>query len=255
MIRRFLEHQFLFEELVKRDFKNKYKRTVLGVFWSMLSPLLSLLVMSMVFGQFFGRTIPHYISYLLAGQIVFSYFSDATHGGMGSLMANSHIFTKVNVPKYMFLLSRNISSLMNFSLTFIIFLLFALYDGLFFSWKIFLLLFPIICLIAFNIGVGMILSALYIFFRDIQYLYSVFTQLLVYCSAIFYNIEIFDAQLRWLFYLNPVYVYISYFRMIVLQNIIPDIYIHLLAFFYAFLSLAIGGYIYKKYNYKFLYYV
>jgi ABC-2 type transport system permease protein len=100
----FKKNEFLFSELVKRDFKKKYKRTYLGMLWSVLSPLLTLLVMSLVFTNFFGRTTPHYTIYLFCGNIVFSFFSDATNGGMGSLMSNSAIFTKINVPKYLFLL-------------------------------------------------------------------------------------------------------------------------------------------------------
>ena len=97
MLQKMRKYQFLFEELVKRDFKKKYKRTVLGMFWSVLSPLLMLLVMSLVFTQFFGRSTPHYTIYLFSGQLVFSYFTDATNSGMSSLMDNSTIFSKINV--------------------------------------------------------------------------------------------------------------------------------------------------------------
>ena len=103
ILNRFKEHQFLFTELVKRDFKKKYKRTYLGMLWSVLSPLMTLLVMSLVFTRFFGRTTPHYVIYLFSGNIVYSFFSDSTSGGMGSLLANAAIFTRVNVPKYIFL--------------------------------------------------------------------------------------------------------------------------------------------------------
>ena len=99
-------YQFLFEELVKRDFKKKYKRTVLGMAWSVLSPLLSLLVMRLVFTQFFGRSTPHYTTFLFGGNLVFEFFSDSTNQGMTSLMDNAYIFTKVNVPKYLFLFAK-----------------------------------------------------------------------------------------------------------------------------------------------------
>ena len=105
MIQKLRQNEFLFEELVKRDFKKKYKRTVLGMVWSVLSPLLTLLVMKLVFTQFFGRTTPHFTTYLFCGNLVFSYFSESTSQGMTSLMGNASIFTKVNVPKYLFLLS------------------------------------------------------------------------------------------------------------------------------------------------------
>ena len=117
-------HQFLFEELVKRDFKSKYKRTTLGIAWSMLSPLLQLAVMALVFTSFFGRTTPHYVIYIFSGNLVFSYFSEATNQGMTALEQNAHIFSKVNVPKYIFLLSKNVASLINFGLTLIIYFIF-----------------------------------------------------------------------------------------------------------------------------------
>lgn len=255
MLEKMRKYQFLFEELVKRDFKKKYKRTVLGMLWSILSPLLMLLVMSLVFTQFFGRTTPHYTIYLFCGQLVFSYFTDATTGGMSSLMDNSAIFTKINVPKYLFLLSKNVSSFINFSLTLLVFFVFVAIDGIPFRWNFLMLLYPIGCLVVFNIGVGLILSALFMIFRDVQYLYTVVTQVIMYFSAIFYNIEAFALHIRYLFYLNPIYVYIRYFRKIVIENDIPQLSFHLLCAFYALAVLLIGGFIYKKYNYKFLYYV
>ena len=124
MIQKLKENKFLFEELVKRDFKKKYKRTVLGMFWSMLSPLLNLAVMALVFTQFFGRTTEHYIIYLFSGNIVMSFYKESTKGGMSSLTGNAGIFTKINVPKYLFLFSKNVSALINFGLTIIIYFIF-----------------------------------------------------------------------------------------------------------------------------------
>ncbi len=99
------------------------------------------------------------------------------------------------------------------------------------------------------------LSALFVFFRDISYLYNIFTMLLMYLSAIFYQITIVPAKFRMFFYLNPIYCYIEYFRKIVLESKIPTLEFHLLCAFYAFFFLFIGGWMYKKYNRKFLYYV
>ena len=147
MIQKLKRHQFLFEELVKRDFKKKYKRTVLGMAWSILSPLLTLLVMKLVFTQFFGRNTPHYTTYLFCGNLVFSYFNESTGQGMTSLMSNAGIFTKVNVPKYLFLFSKNVQTLINFGLTLCVFFVFCILDEITFTWKFLLLLFPIICLV------------------------------------------------------------------------------------------------------------
>ena len=255
VIQNLKKHQFLFEELVKRDFKQKYKRTVLGMGWSILSPLLTLLVLNFVFGHYFGRGIKHYVIYLFCGNLLFSYFREATTGSMSSLVSNANIFTKINVPKYLFLLSKNVSSLINFGLTLCIFFVFVVADGISVHWNFFLLVFPICCLVLLNIGIGLIISALFVFFRDIGYLYSIFTMLLMYMSAIFYEITIVPEKYRLFFYLNPVYCYIEYFRKIVLEAEIPTPAYHGLCAFYAIVFVIIGGWIYKKYNRKFLYYV
>lgn len=255
MLKKIKQYRFLFEELVKRDFTKKYKRTVLGMLWSVLGPLLTLAVMALVFTKFFGHDIPHYVIYLFCGNLVYSYFREATSTGMTSLKDNASIFSKVNVPKYMFLLSKNISTLINFGLNIIVLLVFVLIDGLPITWKFIFLLYPIGCLVVFNLGMGLILSALYLMFRDIKYLYDVFTLMLMYLSAIFYNIDAYSQQVQYLFYLNPIYVYIRYFRKIIIEGAIPQLSFHLLAAAYALVVLVIGAVIYKKKNYKFLYYI
>ena len=255
MLQKLKKNSFLFQELVHRDFTKKYKRTVLGIAWSVLSPLLSLLVMNLIFGTLLGSEIEHYTIYLFSGQLIFSFFSDSTTEGMTSLLNNADIFTKVNVPKYLFLFSKNVSSLINFGITLAVYFLFVLANGVPITWKFLLLAYPILCLVIFNLGVGLILSALYVFFRDIQYLYSIFTMLLMYMSAIFYSIDTFPQIGTNLFLLNPIYVYIRYFRKIVLEQTIPTIWFHLIAIGYALIVFAIGSWIYKKKNHSFLYYV
>ena len=255
MIEKLKRHRFLFEELVKRDFKKKYKRTVLGMGWSILSPLLTLLVMKLVFTQFFGRDMEHYTTYLFCGNLIFSYFSDSANQGMSSLMNNAGIFTKVNVPKYLFLLARNIQTLINFGLTLALFFLFCVVDGIVFTWKFLLLLYPLAMLLLFNIGIGLILSALYVFFRDIQYLWSVFTMLLMYMSAIFYTIDGYSQSVQNLFLLNPIYLFIRYFRKIVIEATIPTMWFHLLLFADVAVAIGLGAWMYKKYNTRFLYYL
>lgn len=255
MFRKLRQHQFLFEELVKRDFKKKYKRTVLGMAWSILSPLLMLLVMRLVFTQFFGRTMEHYTTYLFCGNLIFSYFNESTGQGMQSLMGNAGIFTKVNVPKYLFLFSKNAQALINFGLTLIVFVLFCIFDGITFTWRWVLLLYPILLLLLFNIGVGLILSALFVFFRDIQYLWSIFTQLLMYLSAIFYTVDRYGPTMQKLFYVNPIYTFITYFRTVVIDMAVPPLWLFGLLLLDVAIVLGIGCWMYKKYNHRFLYYV
>ena len=252
---RWQKYRFVFEELVKRDFKRRYKRTILGMGWSMLGPLLHLLVMVLVFTHFFGRDIPHFIVYVFAGLKIFQFFSESTNQGMASLMANSGIMTKVKVPKYLFLLSQNVASLINFGLMLLIFFLFVVIDGVSFHWRFIFLLYPIITITMFNIGVGLVLSALFVFFKDIQYLYSIFTMLVMWLSAIFYSIDTFSATTQRLFLVNPIFAHIHYFRLVVLHGVIPAWHIHLICASSAIIMLLIGAFFYKRYNTRFIYYM
>lgn len=247
--------RFLFEELVKRDFKKKYKRTILGMGWSMLSPLLMLLVMKVVFEQFFGRTLNHYTTYLFCGLLVFNWFSESTNGGMRSLFGNASVFTKVNVPKYLFLFSVNIQVLLNFLLTLLVFFVFCAIDHVQFTWRFVCLVYPITTMLLFNLGVGMVLSALFIFFRDIDYLWSVMLQLLMYGSAIFYTVDKFPPNVQLVFSLNPIFRHIAYIREVVLSGSVPSLGTHLSLLGFAAVAFLAGAFMYKHYNTKFLYYV
>ena len=249
------KNMFLFEELVNRDFKQKYKRTILGMYWSILSPILHLTVISLVMTRFFGRSIPHYNVYLFCGTLVMSYYRESTIGGMNSLMANRNIITKIKIPKYMFLLSKNVSSLINFCLTLCVFFVFCIIDHISFRLHFLFIFYVVLCLVVFNIGVGLILSALYVFFRDVSYIYDVFLVLLNYVSAIFYKTDSFSPVVQRLFLCNPIYVYIHYFRIIVIDGNIPSFNFHLLCILYATLSLTCGIWFYKKFNQQFLYYM
>ena len=255
MLERYRKYKFLFKQLVKRDFTRKYKRTILGMGWSIISPLANLIIMYLVFNNLFGNNVNHYAIYLFAGQLVFSYFTDATNMGMTALLNNAGIFTKVNVPKYLFLFSQNISSLINFALTMVVFFVFVAIEGIPFNWVFLMLLFPTGCMIVFNTGLGLILSALQVFFRDMQYLWGIATQMIMWLSAIFYTLDSFPEQVRELYNLNPLFVYISYFRSIVLDGVIPSMRCHVLCAAYALIAFFLGCMMYRRYNQEFLYYV
>ena len=255
MKEKLLKYKFVFEELVKRDFKKKYKGTVLGMGWSVLSPLLSLLIMKLIFTNFLGRDTPHYTTYLFCGNLIFSYFREASKMGMSSLRSNASIFTKVTVPKSLFLFSRNVQTLINFGLTLPLLFLFCAFDHITFTWKFFMLIYPILTLIILNLGVGLILSALYVFFKDMDYLWNIFLMLLNYMSAIFYRADQLGPAMQHVLQLNPVYLHIYYFRCITIDGFIPSPLFHLAMLAYVLVIFAIGALIYKKYNAQFLYYV
>jgi ABC-2 type transport system permease protein len=255
MLKGIQKYGYLFRQLVKRDFRQKYKKTTLGLLWSALNPLCEFAIMMLIFKNLFGRNSPHYTVYLLSGVLVYSMFSSATTGGMTSLVANSGILTKINVPKWIFVLSKNVSSLVDFGVTFLILTIYMFIDKIQPSWKFICLLFPVVCLILFNFGVSMILSSMYVFFKDTQYLYHIFCRLLNYCSAVFWRIEIIDEEYRWLFKFNPVFDYISYFRSIIIYSEIPDLVTHGICLGYALLFFLIGCIVYNCNKRKFIYYL
>lgn len=255
MFQKLIKYRYLFWELVKRDFILKYKRTVLGLFWSVLSPLLTLSIQILVFTTFFGSSIPHYAIFLFSGNLVYTYFNEATQSGLMALASNASIFAKVNVPKYLFVFSRNISSLINFGLTFLVFLVFVFFDGIPFTVNFIRLIYVVLCMLLFNCGMSLILSAVYMFFRDLSYLYNVFTLMLMYVSAIFYSVDAFEPWIQRLFLCNPLYVYIKFFRLIVIDAVVPSASFHLLMAFYGVGAMLLGGFMYRKLNHQFLYYI
>ncbi len=248
------QNRFLFEELTKRDFKKKYKRAALGILWSVISPFLTFLIQFFVFGYIFKRLDSGFVVYLLTGTLMFSFFSNATTAGMFSMYSNGSILSKVKVPKALFVLSSNSAATFNFFLTLIVYFGFMLVCKVNFGLHLLLMIYPILCLIIFNIGMSYVLSALFVFFRDIQYLYQIFTMLLSYLSAIFYEVKAFPENLHFLFYINPLYQYISYMRELVIQSSVPSFTHHIVCLAFSFGMLGIGLLVHKKTEQKFVYY-
>ncbi len=249
----FEQKKFLLKQLIHRDFKSRYKRAALGVLWSMISPLCFFAAQAIVFTKLLGRG-EHYIAYLITGNIVFHYFSDATTNSMFALQANGGIISKIKVDKDMFLFSRSISCLINFFFTVIVMFIIIAIDRIPFHWNFFILIFPVICLFFLNMGIGYILSAWFVLFKDTQYLYSIFTRILIYFSAVFYYTDRFPENIQNIFYCNPVYCYIYYFRSIIIENTIPSLFIHGLCIGFPVLFMLIGKLVYKLNDNKFAYY-
>ena len=255
----FWRYRYLLWNLVSRDFKLKYRRSVLGVVWSVLNPLLMCLVYWAVFSSLMdmrGSGIDNFAVFLMCGQLLFNFFNEATSTSMSSVLSAAPLLKKVYIPKYIFPLEKCCFALVNFFFSLVALFFVALVTWSHISLRTVLLaVYPIVMLFVFSLGVGLILSAVYVFFRDIQYLYGIFTMLLMYMSAIFYSIETFPQIGRNLFLLNPVYVYIRYFRKIVIEGTVPSLWFHLIAAGYALIAFAVGFFIYKRKNHSFLYYV
>ena len=218
---------FLLGELIRRDFIKKYKRTTFGILWSALSPLLLLITMDIIFGTFFGRKMPHYTIYLFSGLLLFNYFSSATRGMMTSLYSNAPIYSKVSVPKHYFVLSLSVARFIDFLVSLAVYFIFVAVDGIAFSGRMLCLLYPIICIYIINLGIGLFLSTIYIFFRDINYLWPIICRIIMYASAIFYDVSILPGIARRLLACNPLYMCIDYFRQLVIHSTVPSLSYHL----------------------------
>lgn len=223
--------------------------------WSVLYPLIDFIILLTVFSKLLGKNTPHYPVYIFCGTIVMAFFRDSTRESMRALLANSNIITKIKLPHDIFITSKIMASLFNFMLTLLVFFVICIIDGVSIDISFMFLLFPIICLTIFNIGLGYLLSTSYVFFRDTAYIYDLFLVIINYISATFYSVESFSITAQKLFLLNPLYCFISYFREVVIYNVAPTIGLHLLCLLYSLLALFIGTSVYKKNKRKFIYYL
>lgn len=267
-IKVFKHYLYLLQQLVIRDFKVKYKRSVLGVLWSVLNPLFTMIILTLVFSNVFKMNDPSikdYPVYLLTGLIFFNYFTEATNLAMGSVVSNFNLLTKVYMPKYIFPLSKVLSSALNF-----LFSLIALYLILFveilrgapisISWVHIFLPIGMIYVIIFALGVSLFISALTVFFRDMFYIYGVIITAWMYLTPLMYTIKViqdshYSKFLMPIMKLNPLYQYITFARTIILDGQIPSLHQNLICFAASMITLIIGALFFRSKQDKFIYYV
>lgn len=245
-IRAMYNYQFLISQLVIRDFKSKYKRSVLGVFWSFLNPLLTMTVQFLVFSTFFSSDTQNYPVYLLSGVVCFSFFNECTTMCLTSISGNARLITKVYIPKYIFPLARTISSSVNLVISLVPLFLASLILGVAIKPQAILFFYFLICLVLFSLGVGLFLSALMVFFRDIQFLWSVLIQIWMYATPIFYPAEIIPEKYRFVVRLNPLYHFIGNCRTCLINGVSPEPRAYFFCMLFAVGSLLIGSYTFKK---------
>ena len=249
------KYRNLMSELVKRDIKTKYRRSVLGILWSMLNPLLTMLIMSMVFSTLFRSDIDNFIVYLLSGSILFSYFSEATNFAMGAILQNAPLIKKVYVPKYLFPISRVMSCGVNLLLTLPAVFVIMLVTRHPINFKTILIIIPLVLVFLFNIGVGLLLSSLVVFFRDVFHLYGVVVTGLMYATPIFYPISIVpDKYMRFIRF-NPMLHFVNLFRQILYYNNLPDPHLVLRCALIALLSIVVGGIFFNIKQRKFILFI
>ena len=252
------KYSFLLRQLVSRDFKVKYKRSVLGVLWSLLYPVLTMAVMALVFTNVFKFTTPgvNYLAYLMSGLVIFNYFSEATNLSMSSVVGNFSLINKVYMPKYIFPLSKCVFVGINFLLSQIPLYVILIATGTGINFYHLLLPYAYICLFMFTLGFGLILSSVSVFLRDMFYIYGVLLNLWTYLTPIMYDIAIIDKPaLLFVFKLNPMYWFVYFSRRIMLYHTIPEINSWIYCMVFGLGMLIIGVFVFKKTQDKFIYYV
>lgn len=249
------KYNFLIKQLVTRDFKTRYKRSVLGVLWSLLNPLLTMLVQYIVFSTMFKSSIQYYHIYLLIGVVTFNFFSEACNMCLMSIIGNTNLITKVYLPKYVYPLSKVLSSSVNFLISLIPLLLFVLITGLPIKRSFLLIIIPLLFLLVFSYGIGMLLASSMVFFRDTQFLWGVFSMLWMYATPLFYPVSILSEFMQKLIEFNPLYHFILCIRTCIINGVSPDPREYYICAFSALIAILIGGYVFKKSQDKFIYYL
>lgn len=255
MILSLKKYRCLLIDLVSRDIKTKYRRSVLGIFWSVLNPLLMMLVLTAIFSQIFRFEIEDFPVYYLTGYIMFNFVSEATNFSMVSIINSAGLIKKVYIPKIIFPLEKCLFSLVNFAFSLIAAVIVFLIVGVQPSWTIILFFIPVIYLLIFNFGFSLILATLNTFFRDVGYLYNVFVTLWMYLTPIIYPITALPGWMQSIVRVNPLYHYVEYFRAVTLYGTIPSLGENLICLSYSLIFLFLGVMIFQKNQNKFIFYV
>ena len=250
-----LHYTPLLRELVKRDLKVKYRRSILGYFWSLLNPLMMMCVMSYVFSEIFQSTIPNFPLYLICGQTLWNFFNESTNMAMHSVLQNGSLIKKVYIPKFIFPLSRVWSCFVTMSFSLLAILIVMVVTRATVYWTVVLFWVPLVFLFLFCCGMGLILSALATYFRDITHLYGVLMLAWMYATPVFYDISILPDYVRATIEWNPMYHIITFFRSLILYGQIPGWDVWAICMGSGLFMLSLGLLVFKKLQRNFILYL
>lgn len=245
-IQNFIRFRPLLSELIARDIKIKYRRSVLGVLWTLLNPLMMMIVLSIVFSNLFKFDVENFPIYLLSGQVIFNFYSDATNTAMNSILGSASLIKKVYIPKYLFVLSRICSSVINLAASFSALLLVMTAMRVELHYTIILAFVPILLLVTFSLGVGLFLSALVVKFRDVMHLYSVFVTALMYLTPVIYPMSILPSWMVTIVKLNPLTNYLTMFRNVMMNHTVFRISDLLIGILEAGIAMFIGLFVFYR---------
>lgn len=249
------KYRFLIQQLVLRDFKTKYKRSVLGVFWSFLNPLLTMSVQYIIFSTLFKNDIPNYVVYLLVGVVLFNFFNEACGMCLISIANNSDLIKKVYVPKYIYPLTKLLSTMINLGISLLPLLIMILLTGVEIRKSIVLALYFILCLVIFSLGIGLLLSASMVFFRDTQFLWGVLSMIWMYATPIFYPDDMLSGRFGAILRMNPLSHFLRNTRLCILSGISPEPAVYIQCLLMALAALLVGALVFQKTQDRFILYL
>lgn len=244
----------LLVNLTSRDFKVKYRRSVLGILWSVLNPLFTMLVLTQVFGLLLKVKVDNFATYYIVGWSIWNFFSEATSLSMSSVLGGASLIKKVYIPKYIFPLEKCLFALINFLFSLIAVIAVMLIQGVYPTWTILLAPIPILFCFMFSVGFGLILSAWTVYFRDVQHLYSVLLTVWMYITPIIYPVSLIENNplINTIVHLNPLFYFVDYFRNVMMYGVVPTLTQNLICLALGVGSLVLGALVFTKAQKKFI---
>lgn len=251
-IKEMYQYRNLFSELVRKGIKLKYRRSYLGVVWSMVEPLLTMIVLTIVFGTLLGHHEKTFPVYILSGRLIYSLFSQSTITALKSIRQNEGLIRKVFVPKLLYPVSGVVFNYILFLISLVVLSGVSLALGVFPTRRLLLIIVPLFVLFILSVGVGLILSTLGTFFRDLEYLWNIALMLVMYTCAIFYYPDvILGSSVQWILKYNPLFCIISNFRSCIFGEPM-NTWMLGYSLIFAVVSLLIGYVIFEKNKNKFI---
>lgn len=245
-LKTFWSRRYLLAELVKKGIKLKYRRSYLGILWSLLEPILTTIVLTIVFGTLFDNSNKTFPVYILSGRLLYSFFSSGTKACAKSIRSNVGMIKKVYVPKYLYPMSSVLFNYIIFLISLIVMIPLMVFCHVKPTWSLLLVIFPLILLLMITFGVGMVLATVTVFFRDMEYLWDVVLMIIMYTCAIFYYPQrLLKSGFSWLLKYNPLYCVIHNFRACFLGDPLNWNYM-LYAFVFSVFAILIGTYTFYK---------
>lgn len=258
---RLAKDRFILQQLVSKDFKLKYRRSFLGVLWSVLNPLLMMIIMSFVFSYMFKSTVENYPLYLIVGNVTFTLMNDATNGGLGSIIGASSLLKKVKVDRWVFPVQKVLSAVVNFAFSLIAVVVVMLWFRVVPTWHIIWMLVGLVLLMIFCIGISLLIGALAVFFRDMMHLWGVLITAWTYLTPIFWDLSLLTSNpsvphyVIWVVKANPMYNYLDIMRSAIVYQTSPSATVLIIAAVSAVVSLILGLAVFRKTEHKFILYI